>query len=134
MQGEHKSLYNTPPTFVIYVLGKVLRWLLDLGGLEEMNRRNDRKASRLYNAIDQSGGFYAGNARPEARSRMNITFHLPTPDLDKQFVKEAAAEGLDGLKGHRALGGLRASLYNALPFEAVEALAQFMQEFQRKNG
>jgi phosphoserine aminotransferase len=134
LQAEHKSLFNTPPTFVIYVLGKVLHWLRELGGLEAMGQRNERKAALLYRTIDRSGGFYTGNARPEARSRMNATFHLPTAALDQEFVATATAEGLDGLKGHRVLGGLRASLYNAQPYEAVEALTQFMQEFQRKNG
>jgi phosphoserine aminotransferase len=132
--AEHKSLYNTPPTFSIYVVGLVLRWLLDLGGLAEMARRNAAKSGLLYATIDESGGFYRGHARADSRSRMNVTYRLPSDDLDKKFVKEATAAGLDGLKGHRSLGGLRASLYNALPFEAVEALVQFMREFQRVNG
>jgi len=133
-QADNKSLYNTPPTFAIYMLGLVLRWLKDLGGLEEIARRNEAKAGLLYRTIDASGGFYRGHAQPAHRSRMNVTFRLPSEELDRQFAQEAAAEGLDGLKGHRSLGGIRASLYNALPLESVQALTQFMAEFQRKNG
>ena len=132
--AEHKSLYNTPPTFAIYAVGLVLRWLLEMGGLPEIARRNEAKAGLLYQTIEASGGFYRGHAQPESRSRMNVTFHLPTEDHEKRFAKEAAAQGLDGLKGHRSVGGIRASLYNALPHAAVEALTQFMREFQRKNG
>jgi phosphoserine aminotransferase len=134
LMAENRSLYNTPPTFAIYVLGLVLRWLTDIGGLEEIARRNQAKAGLVYQTIDASGGFYRGHARADSRSRMNVTFRLPSEDLEKQFVSQATAEGLDGLKGHRSVGGLRASLYNALPLESVEALAQFMKEFQRKNG
>jgi len=133
-QAENKSLYNTPPTFAIYILGLVLRWLLDMGGLPEIDRRNEAKAGLLYKTIDVSGGFYKGHARTDHRSRMNVTFRLPTEDLEKQFAKEATKAGLDGLKGHRSVGGLRASLYNALPLASVEALTQFMAEFQRTNG
>jgi phosphoserine aminotransferase len=132
--AESRSLYNTPPTFAIYVVGLVLRWLLSLGGLDEMARRNEAKAGLLYRAIDDSGGFYRGLARADSRSRMNVTFRLPSEELEKKFVKRATAEGLDGLKGHRSVGGLRASLYNALPVESAEALVQFMAEFQRVNG
>ena len=132
--AENKSLYNTPPTFAIYAVGLVLRWLLDLGGLPEIARRNEAKAGLLYQAIDASGGFYRGHAQPGSRSKMNVTFRLPTEDLEKRFAKEATAQGLDGLKGHRSLGGLRASLYNALPRESVGALTEFMREFQRVNG
>ena len=132
--AEHKSLYNTPPTFAIYAVGLVLRWLLEMGGLPEIARRNEAKAGLLYQTIDASGGFYRGHAQPESRSRMNVTFHLPGEDLEKRFVKEATAQGLDGLKGHRSVGGIRASLYNALPHASVEALTEFMREFQRKNG
>lgn len=132
--AEHKSLYNTPPTFGIYIVGLVLRWLVDMGGLEEISRRNQAKASRVYQVIDASGGFYRGHARPASRSRMNVTFRMPSEELEKMFAKQAEAEGLAGLKGHRSVGGLRASLYNALPLESVEALTQFMREFQRQNG
>lgn len=134
VQAENKSLYNTPPCYSIYMVGLVLRWLVELGGLEEMARRNEAKASVVYNAIDGSGGFYNGHARADCRSNMNVTFRLPDEELEKKFVKQATAEGLDGLKGHRSVGGLRASIYNAFPHEGVEALAQFMAEFQRKNG
>jgi len=133
-QAENKSLYNTPPCFSIYVVSLVLAWLRGLGGLGEIARRNAAKASLLYTAIDQSGGFYRGHARPDSRSRMNVTFRLPSEELEKAFVKDATAAGLDGLKGHRSVGGLRASLYNALPAAAVEALVQFMADFRRKNG
>jgi len=132
--AENKSLYNTPPTFAIYVVGLVLKWLRASGGLPEAARRNEEKAGLLYRAIDESGGFYRGHAQPESRSLMNVTFRLPSEDLAKAFVKQATAAGLDGLKGHRSVGGLRASLYNALPREAVEALVAFMAEFRRKSG
>jgi phosphoserine aminotransferase len=112
----------------------VLRWLIGIGGLTEIARRNEAKAKLVYDRIDSSGGFYRGHARPDSRSRMNVTFRLPGEDLEKQFVKQSEAEGFVGLKGHRSVGGLRASLYNALPLESVEALAQFMAEFQRRNG
>jgi phosphoserine aminotransferase len=134
LQAEKESLYNTPPTFAVYVTGLVTSWLLDIGGLAEIERRNQAKAARLYQAIDASQGFYRGHAQPDSRSRMNVTFRLPSEDLEKKFVKEATAQGLDGLKGHRSVGGLRASIYNAFPYEGVEALAQFMAEFQRVNG
>ena len=132
--AENKSLYNTPPTFAVYILGLVLRWLIDLGGLPEIARRNEAKANLIYRTIDDSGGFYRGHARADSRSRMNVTFRLPDAELEEKFVKRATAAELDGLKGHRSMGGLRASLYNALPLESVEALAQFMEEFQRTNG
>ena len=131
---EGNSLYNTPPCFSIYVVGLVLRWLIDLGGVEEIARRNATKATTLYQLIDASGGFYKGVAQLDSRSRMNVTFRLATEELEKQFAKQATAQGLEGLKGHRSVGGLRASIYNAVPLEAVEALAQFMKEFQRVNG
>jgi phosphoserine aminotransferase len=134
LQAENKSLYNTPPCFPIYVVGLVLQWLRGLGGLAEIERRNAAKAGLLYRAIDQSGGFYRGVARSDSRSRMNVVFRLPSEELEGAFAKEATAAGLDGLKGHRSVGGLRASLYNALPGAAVEALVQFMADFRRKNG
>lgn len=128
------SMHNTPPCFAIYVVGLVLRWLVDIGGLNEIGKRNEDKARMVYQAIDQSGGFYHGHAQPDSRSRMNVPFRLATEDLEKQFLNEAKQENLVGLKGHRSVGGLRASLYNALPIESVEALVQFMKDFQRKNG
>lgn len=133
-QAEHRSLYNTPSCFAVYVLGLVLRWTIGLGGLAEMARRNEKKAALLYRAIDESGGFCRGHAQPGSRSRMNVTFRLPSEALEAAFVREATAAGLDGLQGHRSAGGLRASLYNALPVASVEALADFMGDFRRRNG
>jgi phosphoserine aminotransferase len=131
--AENQSLFNTPPVFGIYVLRLVLKWLRANGGLEAMAAHNERKAGMLYAEIDRTG-FYRGHAKPESRSRMNVTFRLPSEDLEKQFAKESTAAGLDGLKGHRSVGGLRASIYNAFPEEGVRALVDFMREFERKNG
>ena len=131
---DNSSLYNTPPCFTIYVCGLVLRRLRDLGGLAAVAGVNAQKAALVYGAIDDSGGFYAGHARPASRSMMNVTFRLPSEDLDKAFAKQAEAEGLSGLKGHRSLGGIRASIYNAFPLEGAAALAEFMREFQRTQG
>ena len=131
--AENQSLFNTPPVFGIYVLGLVLKWLRANGGLEAMAAQNERKANLLYAEIDRTG-FYRGHARPDSRSWMNITFRLPSEDLEKQFAKESTAAGLDGLKGHRSVGGLRASIYNAFPEDGVKALVDFMREFERKNG
>jgi len=127
------SLYNTPNTFGIYIINLVCKWLKEKGGLGAMQRENEAKAKLLYDAID-AGGFYRGHADADSRSMMNVTFRLPSEDLEKQFAKEATAAKLDGLKGHRSVGGLRASIYNAFPREGVEALVSFMQEFERKNG
>ena len=132
--AESKSLHNTPPCFSVYLVGLVLRWLKDIGGLEAIARRNEAKAGLVYQAIDSSGGFYRGHAQPNSRSRMNVTFRLPSEDLEKKFAKQAEAEGLVGLKGHRSVGGLRASLYNAVPIDAAKSLVEFMAEFQRVNG
>ena len=131
--AENDSLYNTPPTFGIYVLGLTMKWLRGLGGLEAIARINERKAAKLYAEIDRTG-FYRGTAAKDSRSLMNVTFRLATEDLEKAFVKESTAAGLDGLKGHRSVGGMRASIYNAFPEEGVEALVQFMREFERKKG
>jgi len=134
--GTHvseKSLYNTPPVFTIYMVGLVMKWLVGLGGLEAMERINIRKAAKLYAEIDRTG-FYRGHAAKDSRSRMNVTFRLPSEELEAKFVKESKAAGLDGLKGHRSVGGLRASIYNAFPEEGVDALVAFMQEFEKKNG
>jgi phosphoserine aminotransferase len=133
VHAENKSMYNTPPVFAIYIMRLVAAWLLKQGGLAEMDRRNARKADRLYAAIDRTG-FYRGHATKDSRSRMNVTFRLPSEDLEKRFAKEATAAGLDGLKGHRSVGGMRASIYNAFPEEGINALVQFMAEFERKNG
>ena len=130
---KKESLYNTPPSFAIYVVGLVLKWLKSLGGLEAMQRINEEKARLLYDAIDGTD-FYRGTAERASRSLMNVTFRLPSEELDKKFVAEATAAGLDGLKGHRSVGGLRASIYHAFPTEGVRALVDFMREFERANG
>lgn len=133
IHAEHNSLYNTPPTFAVYILGLTMKWLRSIGGLEAIGAINARKAARLYAEIDRTG-FYRGTAQKESRSLMNVTFRLPSEELEKRFDREAAAAGLDGLKGHRSVGGLRASIYNAFPEEGVDALVQFMREFERKHG
>ena len=130
---ENGSMYNTPNTFGIYLMGLVLKWALAQGGLAQVAARNERKAGKLYAEIDRSG-FYRGTAAKDARSLMNVTFRLPNEELEKVFVKESTAAGLDGLKGHRSVGGMRASIYNAFPEEGVDALVQFMQEFERTRG
>jgi phosphoserine aminotransferase len=130
---ENKSLYNTPPVFGIYILRLVLRWLIANGGLEAMDAVNERKAAKLYAEIDRTG-FYRGHAATDSRSRMNVTFRLPSEDLEKQFIQEATTVGFDGLKGHRSVGGLRASIYNAFPEEGVEALVDFMRDFEKRRG
>ena len=134
VQAENKSLYNTPPVFGVYIMRLVMKWLLDQGGLDAIGRANAEKARVLYEALDSSGGFYRPHARPDSRSNMNVTFRLPSEDLEKQFVAEAKAARLDGLKGHRSIGGIRASLYNAFPKKGVDALVSFLKEFARKNG
>ena len=133
VQAENNSLYNTPPTFGIYILGLTMQWLKSMGGLPGIAEVNTRKAAKLYAEIDRSG-FYRGTARPESRSLMNVTFRLPSEELEKQFDKEATANGLDGLKGHRSVGGMRASIYNAFPEAGVDALVDFMREFERTRG
>jgi len=132
---KEDSLFNTPPTFAIYLMKLVLEWLRDeVGGLAKMHARNKEKAKLLYDIIDSSGGFYRGHAQPDVRSLMNVTFRLPSEDLEKAFVKEGEDRGLDGLKGHRSVGGIRASIYNAMPPAGVESLATFMKEFKAKRG
>jgi phosphoserine aminotransferase len=129
------SLYNTPPCFAIYAVQLVLKWIEEtVGGLEQMAAINRAKAERLYDCIDGSGGFYRGTAETTSRSCMNVTFRLKNDDLEKRFLDQAAKAGLGGLKGHRSVGGCRASLYNAVSPEAVDALVKFMQEFARQNG
>ncbi len=130
---ENKSLYNTPNTWGIYIISLVCKWLKDKGGLSGMHRENERKASLLYDAID-STDFYRGHADPDSRSIMNVTFRLPSEELEKKFTSDATAQGMDGLKGHRSVGGIRASIYNAFPLAGVEALVAFMKEFEKKNG
>ena len=133
VHAENGSMYNTPPCFGIYLMGLVMKWGLAQGGLDAINAANQRKADKLYAEIDRSG-FYRGTADKASRSRMNITFRLPSEDLEKTFVKESTAAGLDGLKGHRSVGGMRASIYNAFPEAGIDALVAFMQEFEKKNG
>ncbi|HUR33780.1 MAG TPA: 3-phosphoserine/phosphohydroxythreonine transaminase [Vicinamibacterales bacterium] len=130
---ENSSLYNTPPAFGVYAVGLVIQWLLDLGGLPAIAALNQRKAGKLYDEIDRTG-FYRGTANKQNRSLMNVTFRLASEELENRFVKESTAAGFDGLKGHRSVGGMRASIYNAFPEEGIDALVAFMQEFERKNG
>ena len=130
---ENKSLYNTPNTWGIYILGLVCKWLKDKGGLAAMERENEEKAQLIYDAIDATD-FYRGHADADCRSLMNVTFRLPDQELEKKFVAESTAQGLDGLKGHRSVGGIRASIYNAFPRAGVEALVSFMKDFERRNG
>lgn len=134
IHAENDSLYNTPNTFGIYIIKLVTKWLLGLGGLEEMYKINKKKAQLLYDCIDQSGGFYKGHAEKDSRSLMNVTFNLATEELEKKLIDEATKAGFSGLKGHRSVGGLRASIYNAFPIKGVEALVDFMKDFQKRNG
>lgn len=130
-----KSAYNTPPVFAIYIVMLVTQWLLEeIGGLEKMAAINRQKAELLYDVIDQSNGFYRGHARPDSRSVMNITWRMPSETLEREFLKQAEQRGLYELKGHRSVGGLRASLYNAMPLEGVRALCEFMIEFKEQWG
>ena len=133
LQAENDSRYNTPPAFGIYILRLVLKWLKSVGGLAAIQQVNERKAAALYAELDRTG-FWSPHAEKDCRSRMNVTFRLASETLENKFAKEATAAGLDGLKGHRSIGGLRASIYNAFPEEGITALVQFMQEFERKNG
>lgn len=134
VHAKNGSMYNTPPTWSIYICGLVYRHLLETGGLEAADARRRAKADALYHAIDRSNGFYKGHAALGARSQMNVVFTLPSEELAKQFVKETTAAGLDGLKGHRSVGGCRASIYNAFPLEGCQELARFMGEFAAKHG
>jgi phosphoserine aminotransferase len=133
VHAENGSMYNTPPAFAVYTLGLVMKWLIANGGLRAIEQANVRKAAKLYAEIDRTG-FYRGTADKDCRSLMNVTFRLSSEDLEKQFVKESTAAGLDGLKGHRSVGGMRASIYNAFPEDGVDALVAFMREFERKCG
>jgi len=128
------SLHNTPPCWSIYMVGLVLQWAKKMGGLAAIEKTNRTKANLIYSAIDNSGGFYRGHALPDARSIMNIPFRLPSEELEDAFAKEAKKNDLIGLKGHRSVGGMRASIYNAMTVEGAQALANFMAEFQKKNG
>jgi phosphoserine aminotransferase len=132
---ENQSLYNTPPVFAVYITNLITRWLLnEVGGLEEMDRRNRRKAALLYEAIDAGDGFYEGHARPACRSLMNATFRLPSEELTGRFIREAEQQGLYALAGHRSVGGIRASIYNAMPEDGVRQLAAFMREFHEQHA
>lgn len=130
--GEN-SLYNTPNTFGIYVVNLVMHWIKDQGGIDAVEKVNRKKAKILYDAIDASD-FYKAHARKNSRSLMNITWRCPNEDLDKMFVAEATAQGFIGLKGHRSVGGIRASIYNAMPVKGVEQFVDFMKQFEKKNG
>jgi phosphoserine aminotransferase len=132
--AENDSMLNTPNTWGIYIISLVCEWLREQGGVAAMEKLNEEKAAILYDAIDSSDGYYTGHADRNARSLMNVTFRLPNEDLEKKFCSEATAIGLDGLKGHRSVGGVRASIYNAFPREGVEALVNFMQDFMQKVG
>jgi phosphoserine aminotransferase len=133
VHAENASLYNTPPAFAVYALGLVMKWLRKAGGLAAIAKANERKAAKLYAEIDRTG-FYRGTAQKDSRSLMNITFRLASEDLEKEFIKASNAAGLDGLKGHRSVGGMRASIYNAFPEDGVDALLSFMREFERTRG
>jgi len=134
VQAENDSLYNTPNTFGIYIIKLITKYLLNLGGLDKMYEINKHKAKILYDAIDNSNRFYKGHSEKDCRSLMNVTFNLATAELEKKLIDEATKAGFNGLKGHRSVGGLRASIYNAFPVKGVEELVLFMNEFQKRNG
>lgn len=131
---KNNSLYNTPPSFAIYMVNLVLKWIDEQGGLTAVEKNNREKANLIYNTIDESNGFYKGCAQQESRSIMNLTFRLQSEELEKKFIKQSEQEGFVGLKGHRSVGGLRASAYNAVPYESCKALVEFMTAFQRHHG
>ncbi|MEW5978490.1 MAG: 3-phosphoserine/phosphohydroxythreonine transaminase [Acidobacteriota bacterium] len=133
LQAQNHSLYNTPPCFAIYLAGLVFKWSIGIGGLATIDTINREKAKVLYDVLDASE-FYRGTAERDSRSLMNVTFRLPSEDLEARFVKEATAAGMEGLKGHRSAGGIRASIYNAFPLAGAQILADFMKEFERTNG
>jgi phosphoserine aminotransferase len=135
LQAKNDSLYNTPPTFAIYILLLIGRWLRsEIGGLRHMAEINAEKAKLLYDTLDGSQGFYRGHARPDCRSHMNVTWRLPSEELEQAFVKQAQASNLFELKGHRSVGGIRASIYNAMPIDGVGSLRDFMLEFQKQHA
>ncbi len=133
--AEKNSLYNTPPTFAIYMVGLTMKWIRNMGGIKEIQKRNEAKAKLLYDAIDNSDGFYVGHARKDSRSLMNVSFNIKDKDakLESELVALATQNGMIGLKGHRSIGGLRASIYNAMPMEGVEALVDLMETFASKH-
>ncbi|MBU0997435.1 MAG: 3-phosphoserine/phosphohydroxythreonine transaminase [Firmicutes bacterium] len=132
IHADNNSLYNTPPTYGIYICGLVFKWLLNLGGLEEMKKINLKKANLLYDYLDSSK-LFIGNVEKKDRSLMNVTFHTPSEELDNAFIKESVERGFTNLKGHRSVGGIRASIYNAMPYEGVKALVDFMEDFERRH-
>ncbi|MFY9235523.1 MAG: phosphoserine transaminase [Fimbriimonadaceae bacterium] len=134
LHAENGSMYNTPPCWAIYMCGLTYAWLLRNGGTTAMQARNKEKAALVYQAVDSSGGFYKGHSCPECRSLMNVTFNLPSEELTDMFLKEAPSHKLDGLKGHRSVGGIRASIYNAFPKEGCQVLADFMGDFAKRKG
>jgi len=135
IHAKNDSLWNTPPSFGVYIVGLVARWLQDdIGGLDKMYQINREKSAMLYDVIDESEGFYRGHAQPDCRSVMNVAFRLPTEELDKEFIAQAETHGLCTLKGHRSVGGMRASIYNAMPVEGVQALRDYMRDFLAKNA
>lgn len=131
--AEKDSLYNTPPVFAIYMVNKTLHWIKNQGGVDAVAARNAAKAKLIYDVIDQSEGFYIGHAEPAYRSKMNITFNLQTPEMEKDFIAQGKAAGFVGINGHRSVGGCRASAYNAVPVEACEALAEYMKQYQKNH-
>ena len=133
IHADNGSMYNTPPAYGIYICGKVFKWLKKMGGLEAMQAHNEKKAKILYDFLDESKLFH-GTVRKEDRSLMNVPFVTGNEELDAKFVKEAKAAGFENLKGHRTVGGMRASIYNAMPIEGVESLVAFMREFEAKNS
>jgi len=133
LAAKSDSMYNTPPTFSWYLAGLVFEWLKEKGGVDAMAKRNAEKAALLYSAIDSSD-FYSSKVHPDNRSKMNVPFHLADPELDSLFLKQSQEAGLLALKGHRSVGGMRASIYNAMPVEGIVALVEFMREFERVNG
>jgi len=130
---DKNSLFNTPPAFPVYMVGLVMKWIKKQGGLEKIEEINNKKASMVYECIDSSNGFYRGTAKKDSRSKMNITFRLPNEELEQKCIKQAEEKGLIGLKGHRSVGGMRASIYNAASLSAVEKLCDFLNEFRKKN-
>ncbi|MFH1652765.1 MAG: 3-phosphoserine/phosphohydroxythreonine transaminase [Pseudomonadota bacterium] len=132
--AEKDSLFNTPPCFSIYILRYVMQWIKDMGGLDVMEKHNREKAGMIYSTIEESDGFYKSTVSKDSRSMMNITYRLPSEDLEKSFIEEAAKEELVGLKGHRSVGGIRASVYNAMPKEGCEKLSEFMRKFAKKHS
>ncbi len=134
LHQEKQSLFNTPPTFAIWVMGKVLRWVDERGGVQGMQAAANERSSLLYHCIDNSGGFYRCPAALENRSTMNIVFNLPTPELEQSFHEQAAEKGMPYLRGHRSVGGIRASIYNAMPLQGVQKLVSYMQDFAKKMG